>query len=298
MGQRLRPALLGVAHGEGGGVVRKGQVGVFQARIGRHRIVGLVQDLQIGAHGRQLVRVALQHAHAHAAAHHQQVEQVVVGGKGVDDRKGAIVVRHGVHLRHRRAAHPQCASGQELPHVIDVIEQLFRLLARGGRERAVVFDRAAHGLPPELAAAQPGQEARIGARIDKGAQLAHGVWRVFIGAQEFAGEQAFLFLAAAALLLLFDAVADIGPGRVIQLLLEQGLLDRVLDTFDVDRVLAARGQFGRDGFRDALDRVLIVLARGGGRQRDSALDKAGVEGHDRAAALFYIHRKPPIIYRV
>ena len=81
MSQRLRPALLGVAHSEGGGVVRKGQVGVFQARIGRHRIVGLVQDLQIGAHGRQLVRIALQHAHAHAAAHHQQVEQVVISGE-------------------------------------------------------------------------------------------------------------------------------------------------------------------------------------------------------------------------
>ena len=85
---------------------------------------------------------------------------------------------------------------------------------------------------------------------------------------------------------------------MIQLLLEQGLLDRILDTFDVDRVLAACGELCRDGFGDALDGVLIVLACGGGSQRDGALDKAGVEGHDRAAALFYIHRKPPIIYRV
>ena len=107
----LGPALLRVADGQRDRVAGEADPGVFQAIIPGTRIVGFVDDLQIGADRRQLFRVGLEHAHAHAAAHHQQVEQIVVGAVVIDDLEGAVVVRHGIGLGHRRLAHPERAPG-------------------------------------------------------------------------------------------------------------------------------------------------------------------------------------------
>ena len=95
---RLRPALLGIADGQVDRVAGEGQVRVFQPLLFRARVVRLVDDLQICADLRQLLRVRPQHAHAHAAADHQQVEQVVVGVEVVDDLEGAVVIGHRVRL--------------------------------------------------------------------------------------------------------------------------------------------------------------------------------------------------------
>ena len=95
----LRPALLGIANGEGDGVAGEGDVGVLQAFVrgapgctpcGRSRdrceILG------------SFLASSRQYAHAHAAADHQKIEQIVEGVEIVDDLKGAVVVGHGVGL--------------------------------------------------------------------------------------------------------------------------------------------------------------------------------------------------------
>ena len=111
MAQRLGPSFFGIADSQRGGVLAEGQVRVLQPLGHGARVIRLVQDLQVRAHGGQLVGIVLQHPHAHAAAHHQQVEQVVIGRKAVDDGECAVVVGHGVLLGHRGAAHPQGAAG-------------------------------------------------------------------------------------------------------------------------------------------------------------------------------------------
>ena len=176
----LGPALLGVADRQRHRVAGEAHSGVLQPLPSGPGIVGLVDDLKVGADLRQLLCVGLEHPHAHAATHHQQVEQIVVGVVIVDDLEGAVVVRHGIGLRHRRLSHPERAPGQELPQVVDVVVELFRFLAAGGRQGAVVLHGPAHRLPPELPSVQLGNVARVGAQIHKRAQLAHGIRRVLV----------------------------------------------------------------------------------------------------------------------
>ena len=148
--QRLGPALLRIADRQRCGIPRKSQVGVFQPFGSRHRVIGFVQDFQVGAHRREFVCIGLQHPYPDAAAHHQQVEQVMIGRKAVDNGEGTVVVGHRVGIGHRCAADPQRPAGQKLSHMIDVVIQLFGFFAAGRRERAVVFYGAAHSLPPEF----------------------------------------------------------------------------------------------------------------------------------------------------
>ena len=182
VGDRLRPALLGISDGQGCHVPAEGQIRIFQPFPRRLRIIGFVQDPQVRAHRRKLFGVLLQHAHAHAASHHQQIEQIVIGRKTVDHGKGAVIVRHRVLIRHRRSSHPQGTSGQELAQMVNIVIQLLRFLSGRGRQGAVVFHRPPHGLPPEFPAPEPGQEPGIGARIHKRAELLHGTRRMLVGA--------------------------------------------------------------------------------------------------------------------
>ena len=291
--QRLGPALLGIPDGQGGGVPVKGQVGVLPPVGGGQRLVGFVQDLQVGAHRRQLVGVGLQHPHPHAGAYHQQVEQVVVGRKAVDHRKGAVVVGHGVFVGHRGAAHPQRPAAQKLPHVVDVVIQLLGLLPAGGGQRAVVLHGAAHRLPPELPPAIPGQIAGIGPGIDKGAQLLHRVGSVLVGAQELPAQKPVPLLAAGALLLLLQPVADVGFGGLVVVFFKQGLLHRVLNGLDVLDLAAAGLQLGGHQPGHGVHCLLVVLAGRRGRQRDGPGNEPFLKGHHLAAAFAYIHGVPP-----
>ena len=182
MGQRLGPALLGVSDGQRRHIPAEGQIRVFQPLSRRLRIIGLVQDSQICAYRRKFFGIRLQNAHAHAASHHQKIKQIVVGCKAVDHRKGTVVVGHGILVGHRRASHPQSTAGKELTHVVNIVIQLFRLLSGRGRQRTVIFHRAAYRLPPELPAVKPGQKPGIGPGIDESAQLLHGIGRMFVWA--------------------------------------------------------------------------------------------------------------------
>ena len=285
----LGPAFFGIADGQGGGVPLEGQVGVFQPLGRRHRVIGFVQDLQVGAHRRQLLGVGFQHPHPHAAAHHQQVEQVVVGGKVIDDGEGAVVVGHGVFFRHRGAPHPQGAARQKLPQVVDVVVELLGFFPGSGGQGGVVLHRPAHRLPPEFPPALLGQVPGIGAGVDKGAQLLHGVGGVLVGAEELPGQDALLPLAACALLLLLHAVEDIGLGGAVELLLEQRLLHRVLDALDVHDLLAGGRQFGLHRLGDPIHPFRVVFPCRGGGQGDGTAYKFSVKGHDLAAALAYVH---------
>ena len=294
-GQRLGPALLGVADGQGGGVPGKGQVGVLQTLAGRDGIVGLVQDLQVGAHLGQLVRVGLKHPHAHAAAHHQKVEQVVVGGEVVDHGKGAVVVGHGVLFGHRGAAHPQGTAGQELAQMVDVIVEFFRFFPGGGGQRSVVFHRAAHRLPPEFPAALVRQIAGIGAGVHKRAQLLHGVGSVLVGAEEFPAQDALFPVGAGALLLLLHPVQDVGLGGAVVFLFKQGFFHRVLDVLDIQDFLTGELEPLGDGIGDMIHRLGVMFPGGSRRQGDGPADKFSVERHDLAAALAYVHSvNPPV----
>ena len=287
--QCLGPALLGIADVQGGGVPGKGQVGVLQPVGGGHQVVGFVQDFQIGAHRGQLVGVRLEHPHPHAAAHHQQVEQVMVGGETVDHRERAVVVGHGVLLGHGGAAHPQRPPGQELAHVVDVVVELLRLLPAGGGQGTVVLHRAAHRLPPELPPAVPGQIAGVGAGVDKGAQLLHGVGGVLVGAEELPAQQPLPGFAAGALLLLFQPVADVGFGGAVVLLFKQGFLHRILDGLDVLDLPAIGFELVHHQAGHPVHRLLVVLPGGRRGQRDGPGDEGGVKGDNLAAALAYVH---------
>ena len=287
--QRLGPALFGVADGDGDGVGGEIQVGVLQPVLHRAGGVGLVEDLHVCADFRQLFRILLQHAHPHAAAHHEQVKQVVVGVEAVNNLKGAVVVGHGVRVRHRGVAHPQGAARQELAQVVDVVVQLFRLFPRGGRQRAVVLYRPAHRLPPEFPPAVLGQVAGIGAGIHKGAQLLHGVGGMLVLAEELTGKQPLPPILPAPLLLLLNAVQDIGLGGAEALLLKQALLHSVLNGFNAHRFLLGGLQLLDDGLCGAGYGLVVVLPRGSGGKTDGPADEFLVKGNHRAVPLAYIH---------
>ena len=285
----LGPALLGVTDGQRDGVAGEADPGVFQAIFLFARVVRLVDDLQIGADRRQLLRVGLEHAHAHAAAHHQQVEQVVVGVVVVDDLKGAVVVCHGIGLGHRRLAHPERTPGQKLTQIVDVVVELFGLLAGGGGEGAVVFHGAAHRLPPELPAVQLGYVAGVGAGIDEGAQLAHGAGRVLVFRQEFAAQQALLPVRHATGLLLFHAIEDVRFGGLEAALLEQRLLHRVLNGLDVHDLHAGLDELGLHVVHHALHGLVAVLARSRRSQRHCAHDEFPIVINNIAVSLSDLH---------
>ena len=289
MGDRLGPALLGISDGQGSHISAEGQIRVFQPFPRRLRIIGFVQDPQVRAHRRKLFGVLLQHAHAHAASHHQQIEQIVIGGKTVDHGKGAVIVRHRVLIRHRRSSHPQGTSGQELAQVINIVIQLLRFLSGRGRQGAVVFHRPPHGLPPEFPASEPGQEPGIGARIHKRAELLHGTRRMLVGAQKFTGQKSFLLHAAGPFLLLLQAIPDIGLRRLIILLLKQRLLHRILDRLDIPDLLLPRAQLLRHCRRDPFDPFLAVLSCRCRREGNRPRNESGVKGNHLSAPFPYVH---------
>lgn len=89
-----------------------------------------MEDLHVRADFRQLFRILLQHAHPHAAAHHEQVKQVVVGVEAVNNLKGAVVVGHGVRVRHRGSHTPGTARGNgPAPHDISGPRKIFLFLS-------------------------------------------------------------------------------------------------------------------------------------------------------------------------
>ena len=284
----LRPALLGIADGEGDGIAGEGKVRVLQALVRGARGVCLVDDLKVGANFGELFGIVLEYAHAHAAADHQKIEQIVEGVEIVDDLKGAVVVGHGIGLGHGRGAHPQRAAGEELAQVEDVVVELLRLLARGGGEGAVVLHGAAHRFPPELAAVERGDIARIGARIDERAQFAHGAGGVLVRGEEFAGEQPLLPLHAAARLFLVHAVEDVCLGGGEMILLKERFLHRVLNGLDVHDALIALCQRLFHAVHHGFD-VHIVFAGGRRRQRHGADDELAVVIDDVAVALPHLH---------
>ena len=267
----LRPALLGIADGECHRIAGEGEIRVLQALAHGARGIGLVDDLKVGAYFGELFGVVLEHAHAHA-----------------DDLKGAVVVGHGVGLGNGRSAHPQRAAGEELAQVEDVVVELLRLLARGGGEGAVVLHGAAHRFPPELAAVERGDIARIGARIDKRAQFAHGAGGVLVGREKFAGEQPFLPLHAAARLFLVHAVEYVGLGGGEMILLKERFLHGILYGLDVYDALVALCQRLFHAVHHGFD-VHIVFAGGGRRQRHGADDELAVVIDDVAVALPHLH---------
>ena len=182
VGQRLRPALLGIADGQRGHITAECQIRVFQPLPRRLRIIGLMQNPKIRARRRKLIRIRLQDTHPYTASHHQKIKQIVVGGKTVDHSERTVIICHWVLVGDRRSSHPQGAAGKELAHMINIVIQLFRFFPGCGRQRTVILHRTAHRFPPEFPAAQPGEESGISTGIDKSAQLFHGIGGMLVRA--------------------------------------------------------------------------------------------------------------------
>ena len=287
--QRLRPALLGIADRNRDGIAAEIEIRVFETLLHRARGICLVQNLHVGADLRQLVRVLAQNAHAHAAAHHEKIEQIVVSVEIVDYLKRTVVIRHRVRVRYGRIAHPERSPGQELTEMINVVVQPLGLLARRRSQRAVVFHRAAHRLPPELTAAILRQITRIGAGIDKRAELFHRVRRVLVGAEELTREKALAPILTGALLFLLNTIEDVRLRRAEALLFKQAFLHGVLDRLNLHDVLRHGAQLFLNGLCGALDSFVAVFARRSRRQADRTADKLPLEGNDGTVSLFYIH---------
>ena len=120
-----------------------------------------IENFYICTDLRKLFGILFQHADSHAAAHHQQIEQVVICMKIVDHLERAVVIRHGIFFRHLSLPHPQGPSGQKLFQMIDIVIQFFRFFPGCGRQGTVVFHGPAHRLPPELTSSETGKISGI-----------------------------------------------------------------------------------------------------------------------------------------
>ena len=206
----------------------------------------------------------------------------------VDNLKGAVIVCHRVLFTDTGLTYPQGTAGQELLHLIDVAVQRLGLLAAGLGQRAVILDRTAHGLPPELTASEVRQVTRIGARVDERAQLLHGAGCVLEGAQKLLAQQAVAVLIQTAALFLVHAIQNVCLGYVKSSGFKQGTLYQILYRLDLDDLVRLIGKVlfnVCDGIGHY--RLLIVSSRYRG-QSDGALDKAAVIGYNFTRTFFYI----------
>ena len=112
---------------------------------------------------------------------------------------------------------------------------------------------------------------------------------MFVGAQKFPCQDAFLPLAAGALLLLLHPVEDVGLGGAVELHLKQGLLHRVLDALNVHDLLTGSLQPGLHRLGDAVHPLRVVLPCRRRSQGDGTMYKFSVKGNYLAAALAYVH---------
>lgn len=174
----------------------------FRLLFTRSLDICFVNNFHVGTNARQFTRVLPQNADTNAVARHQQIKEIVICRKAVDQLKSTVLVRYRVFLEYRCAASPQYTTRKELPHVIHIIVQCFCFFYGSQSKRTIVFYYASDCFSPELSSAQIRQKACICAGKYEGSKLLHRVGHMLVLAEKLLTQQTFFPLAAHALTLL------------------------------------------------------------------------------------------------